>query len=129
MIAAAFNPYMEVAQEWLQHAYRPATRRHHAYVIRLYTGLAEKLGLDHMRPTEELAISFTTFLAFNLKTQKSVRSMVATLVACLQRAGIDVSNFSTTKTSLVSRSISINKRAPTRQRPPVDTQVLHRIVT
>lgn len=129
MIAGLGIPYMDVAQEWIQHAYRPATRRHHAYILRLYTGLAEMLGLDHMRPTEEMAISFTTFLAYNFKTQKSVRSMVATLIACLQRAGIDASKFSSTNASMVSRSISINKRAPTRQRPPVDTHVLHRIIT
>lgn len=120
---------MQVAQEWIRHAYRPATQRHHAYVIRLYAGLAEKLGLNHMYPTEELAISFTTFLACNFKTQKSVRSMISTLVACLQRAGIDTSGFHAHKTALVSRSVSINKRAPTIQRPPIDTTILHRILT
>lgn len=128
MIAGLDNPYMEIAQEWLQHAYRPATQGQHSYIIRLYTGLALKLGLDPMHPTEELAISFTTFLACNFKTQKSVRSMQATLVACLERAGINTQSFQLHSASLLSRSISINKRTQTLQRPPVDTRILQRIV-
>lgn len=120
---------MAVAHEWLQHAYRPAMQRHHSYIIRLYCGLASKLGLDSRNPTEELAILFTTFLACNFKTQKSVKSIKATLVACLDRAGINTSSFLTHKTSLLSRSISINKHTPTAQRPPVDTDILHRIVS
>lgn len=72
---------MLIAHEWMNQAYRPATQRNHQYIIRLYTGLAGKLGLDHMHPNEELAVSFVTFLACNYKTQKSVKSMTATLVA------------------------------------------------
>lgn len=128
MITGSTNPYMVIAHEWMHQAYRPATQRHHKYVIRLYTGLASRLGLDHMNPDEEMAISFVTFLACNFKTQKSVKSMTATLVACLQRAGINTQSFKSTKTSLLGRSVSINKRAPTQQRPPIDINMLERIV-
>lgn len=120
---------MEIAQTWITEAYRPATQRHHSYIIRLYSGLAYKLGLNPLRPNEELAISFLTFLACNFKTQKSVKSMMATLIACLKRAGVDTRWFTSTNTSLVGRSVSINKRAPTTQRPPVDIHILQRIFT
>lgn len=90
--------------------------------------MAAKLGLDHMHPSEELAISFVTFLACNYKTQKTVKSMTATLVACLQRAGINTDGFKSRRSFLLGRSVSINKRAPTQQRLPIDVNILERIV-
>lgn len=55
--------------------------------------------------------------------------MFSTLKACLSRAHYDVSVFDSTKVSLYLRSIGINKRTPTRQRPPIDARVLKSIVT
>lgn len=96
--------------------------------MRLFVGLAVKLGLDHWKPCEELAVSFLAFLLKNYKTQKLVKSMFSTLRACLQRAQIDVHAFQTNRVSLFLRSIGINKRTPTLQRPPIDVTVLKRIV-
>lgn len=79
-------------------------------------------------PGEDLALSFLAFLTKNYKTQKVVRSMFSTLRACLERASIDVWAFDTTRVSLLVRSIGINKRAPTRQRPPIDAKALKEIV-
>lgn len=91
-------------------------------------GLAHFLGLDHQRPDEGLVVSFLTFLAKNYKTQKVVRSMFSTLKACLVRANLDVRAFETTRVSLLLRSVGIYKREPTRQRPPIDCNLLRRIV-
>lgn len=85
--------------------------------------------MDHCRPHENLAISFLVFLIYNYKTQKVVRSMFSTLKACLSRANINISAFESTRVSLFLRSVGINKRTPTRQRPPIDSSVLKRIVT
>lgn len=123
----AANAYMSTARTWLRQAYRPATRRQHRYAVRLYTGLAQSEQLDPFRPDEQLAISFVVFLAKNFKTQKTVRSLLSTLVTCLARAGIDTHSFESRTSTQIVRSISINKRATTRQRPPVGTDVLQRV--
>lgn len=54
--------------------------------------------------------------------------MFSTLRACLQRAGIDVSGFQSVRVGLLMRSMDINMRQPTRQRPPIDTVTLRRII-
>lgn len=97
-------------------------------MVRLFVGLAHHLKLDHRHPHEDLVASFVSFLAENYKTQKEVRSMVSTLKACLLRANFDVSAFETVRVSLLLRSVGINKRTPTRQRPPVDCNILRRVV-
>lgn len=128
MITGDSNIYMTIAGVWMKEAYRPATQRQHWYVLRLYAGLADRLGLDHLMPTEQLAVSFMVFLALNYKTQHTVKSMFSTLTACLTRAGIDTSNFISLQLNLLCRSVSINKRAVTTQRLPLDTQILRRLV-
>lgn len=55
--------------------------------------------------------------------------MFSTLKACLARANVDVWAFHTTRVSLMLRSVGINKRTPTRQRLPVDSQILSSIVS
>lgn len=120
---------MEVADQWISNAFRPATRRQHSYLVRLFVGLAVRLRRDHCRPDEQLVVSFLVFLLQNYKTQKVVRSMFSTLKACLARASIDVTAFETNRVSLFVRSIGINKRTPTRQRPPMDVTALRRIVS
>lgn len=117
-----------MADQWIAKAFRPATNRQHSYVIRLFAGFAHKIRLDHRVPCQELVLSFLGFLTQNYKTQKVVRSMFSTLRACLFRANVDVSAFDTTKVSLYIRSIGINKRTPTRQRPPIDVAVLKALV-
>lgn len=74
-------------------------------------------------------MSFLAFLLQNYKTQKVVRSMFSTLKACLRRAYIDIAAFETTRASLFVRSIGINKRTPTLQRPPIDAPTLRLIVS
>lgn len=128
MISDSSNPYLEIADQWIPQAFRPATRRQHDYVVRLYVGLAMKLRLRWERPCETLVKSFVVFLAKNYRTNKIVRSMCSTLRACLQRAGIDVEKFQSVKVSLLMRSLDINMRQPTRQRPPIDTDILRRII-
>lgn len=54
--------------------------------------------------------------------------MCSTLRACLERAGIDVSRFQSVRVALLLRSLDINMRRPTRQRPPVDTTILRRLI-
>lgn len=73
--------------------------------------------------------AFIVFLGCNFKTQKSVKSLLTTLIALLDRAGICTDEFKTQRISMLNRSISINKRAPTLQRPPVDTEILRQVVT
>lgn len=123
------NPYLHVADEWISNAFRQATRRQHSYVVRLFVGLAVKLRLNYYRPSEELVVSFLAFLLQNYKTQKVVRSMFSTLKACLRRAYIDVAVFEATRASLFVRSIGINKRTPTLQRPPIDASTLRLVVS
>lgn len=84
--------------------------------------------MNCMRPSRELVASFTVFLAQNFKTQKSVKSLLSTLITLLDRAGIRTYEFKTHQASMLVRSISINKRAPTCQRPPVDVDILRRII-
>lgn len=91
-------------------------------------GFAMRLRIYYLSPTEELVVSFLVFLLQNYKTQKVVRSMVSTLKACLSRAGIQIDAFNTTRASLFVRSIGINKRTPTHQRPPIDVTILKDIV-
>lgn len=81
-----------------------------------------------MRPDDSLAVSFIIFLGRNFKTQKTVRSLCSTLINCLRRAGLDVTAFESRLAGTLLRSISINKRAPTRQRPPIGVEVLEKVV-
>lgn len=118
-----------MADEWISNAFRPATRRQHSYMVRLFVGLSVKLGMDFNNPSEELVLSFLGFLVKHYKTQKFVRSMFSTLKACLVRAHLDVSAFETTRVSLFVRSIGINKRTATLQRPPINVPLLKRIVS
>lgn len=97
-------------------------------MVRLYAGLAHSINMDCMHPTEALVVAFIVFLAKNFKTQKTVRSLLSTLTNCLRRAGIDVSAFERDNCGLLARSISINKRTATVQRPPVDVQTLTKVV-
>lgn len=55
-------------------------------------------------------------------------SLLSSLISLLDRAGLPTSEFRTQQLGSLKRSISINKRAPTVQRPPVDTTILRRIV-
>lgn len=113
---------------WISQAFRPSTQRQHDYIARLYTGLADHLDMDYRRPSQDLAASFTVFLACNFKTQKSVMSLLSSLISLLDRAGIPTLDFKTQQLRTLNRSISINKRAPTSQRPPVDVVILRRVV-
>lgn len=88
-----------------------------------------KLGLHFRHPSESLVKSFIVFLARNYKTSKVVRSMFSTLRACLERAGIDVSSFQCVRVNLLMRSLDINMRQPTRQRLPVDTEIMRSLIT
>lgn len=128
MIAGASLIYTKVASAWISQAYRPSTKRQHDYVSRLYTGLADRLQMDYLHPSQELAASFTVFLACNFKTQKSVMSLLSSLISLLDRAGLSTSEFRTQQLRTLNRSISINKRAPTLQRPPIDTTILRRVI-
>lgn len=122
------NRYLQKATQWMANAFPPATQRTHTYVIRLYVGLALKLSLDYLRPGKRLAMAFLIFLEHNYWTHKSVSNMLGSLVLCLKRAHIDVSAFSLPETQTLLRLMSINKRTPPDQRPPISVQVLKRIV-
>lgn len=122
------NPYGEIVDRWIVKAFRPATRRQHLYVVRLFVGLAEKLSMDPYHPTHDLITSFIVFLSQNYRTQKIVRSMLSTAKACIRRAGIDIIAFDNPRVSLLLRSVDMNMRKPTRQRPPVDSRVLKLIM-
>lgn len=98
-------------------------------MVRLYAGLADKLDMDCMHLNEALVVSFIVFLARNFKTQKTVRSLLSTLTNCLRRAGIDVLPFESDNCGLLVRSISINKRMPTTQRPPIDVNTLEKVLS
>lgn len=129
LLADKSDPYLRAADRWISNAFRPATKKQHSYVIRLYVGFAHKTRYDYLNPSEDLVVSFLVFLTQNYKTQKVVRSMFSTLRACLLRAHFNVTAFDSTRASLFVRSIGINKRTPTRQRPPIDARVLKNIVT
>lgn len=73
-------------------------------------------------------MAFVVFLEHNYRTYKCVNNMIGTLTACLKRAHIDVSSFLLPEVQTLLRSMSINKRIPPDQRPPVSTQALRRIV-
>lgn len=117
-----------IASSWIRQAFRPATQRQQDYVARLYTGLADRLRLDYLRPPPELVAAFIVFLACNFKTQKSVKSLLSTLIAILDRTGVSTTEFRSHYAGLLTRCISINKRAPTTQRPPIDVPILRRII-
>lgn len=87
------------------------------------------MARDCLRPDESLAVSFIVFLARNFKTQKTVRSLLSTLTSCLKRAGIDAKPFETKLCETIARSIAIDKRAPTVQRPPVGVEVLQKVIS
>lgn len=113
---------------WIRQAFRPATQRQQDYVARLYAGLADRLRLDYLRPPPELAVAFIVFLACNFKSQKSVKSLLSTLIALLDRTGVSTTEFRSHYAGLLTRCISIDKRAPTTQRPPIDVPILRRII-
>lgn len=58
----------------------------------------------------------------------SVKSLLSTLTALLDRTGVSTSEFRSHHASMLVRSISINKRAPTAQRPPIDVPILRRVI-
>lgn len=120
--------YTAVASTWIRQAFRPATQRHQEYVVRLHVGRAERLAMSFRHPCPELAAAFIVFLAHNFKTQKSVKSLLSTLTALLDRIGVSTTSFRSTHAAMLTRSISSNKRAPTRQRPPIDVPILRQVI-
>lgn len=109
--------YLRAAQQRAEQAFRPVTKKNHQYALRLFVGFALSLGLDYANPSQPLIVAFIEHLARTQRTAAAVLSTVSTLKGVLLRSNIDVTNFSKTSVSLMLRSIKINKRTPSVQRP------------
>lgn len=81
--------------------------------------VALRFGYDFKAPSYLLWVLYIEFLARTQKTASAVASTISSLKAILQRLQIPVQEIHNYFVNSLQRSISINKRTVTFQRPPV----------
>lgn len=121
------NLYLSSAEARIRTAYRPGTRNNHKYILSGFIAVAIRFGLDYRTPSVILWILYIEHLARNQKTAAAVASTISSLRAILSRLSIPLTEINAYFVQALQRSISINKRTVTFQRPPITPDHIKRI--
>lgn len=113
------NQYFRSAENRIRNAFRPGTTKNHLYILTRFVAVAIRFGCDYRAPSYLLWVLYIEYLARTQKTASAVASTISSLKAILQRLQIPVQEIHNYFVASLQRSISINKRTVTFQRPPI----------